>query len=176
MIILNTTINLVKVVKEGCVDVTTEDSAKYTAWKNELLACMLRVQRYTHLRINFAPLMLGAKKPVKCYVWSRDVNGAENWTLRKSDQKHLESFKMWCRRRIIHCTIYILILVIVMFPKKLVEKKIVAYCKAAFLVTGLKNSEAEPVTSKLRSSRYKTRPNDLTWCIPEKCLSKISHF
>jgi hypothetical protein len=43
--------------------------------------------------------MLDAKKPVKCYVWSRDVNSAENWTLRKSDQKHLESFKMCCRRR-----------------------------------------------------------------------------
>jgi hypothetical protein len=36
-----------------------------------------------------------------------------------------------------------------MFPEKLVEKMIVAYCKAAFLVTGLKNSESEPVTLKL---------------------------
>ena len=40
--------------------------------------------------------MLDAKKPVNCYVWSRDVCGAEHWTLRKSDQKHLEIFEMWC--------------------------------------------------------------------------------
>jgi hypothetical protein len=25
--------------------------------------------------------------------------GAETWTLRKIDQKHLESFEMWCWRR-----------------------------------------------------------------------------
>jgi replicative superfamily II helicase len=25
--------------------------------------------------------------------------GAENWTLRKADQKYLESFQMWCWRR-----------------------------------------------------------------------------
>jgi hypothetical protein len=25
--------------------------------------------------------------------------GAETWTLRKLDQKYLESFEMWCRRR-----------------------------------------------------------------------------
>jgi len=27
------------------------------------------------------------------------VAGAENWTLRSVDQKHLESFEMWCWRR-----------------------------------------------------------------------------
>ena len=26
--------------------------------------------------------------------------GAETWTVRKVDKKHLESFEMWCRRRI----------------------------------------------------------------------------
>jgi hypothetical protein len=31
-------------------------------------------------------------------------------------------------------------LIIVMFPEKIVEKKRVAYCKAAFLVTGLKKN------------------------------------
>jgi hypothetical protein len=35
------------------------------------------------------------KKLVKCYVWSI----AEKWTLRAVDQKHLESFEMWCWRR-----------------------------------------------------------------------------
>jgi hypothetical protein len=34
------------------------------------------------------------KKLVKCYVWSVALYGAENWTLRAVDQKHLESFEM----------------------------------------------------------------------------------
>jgi hypothetical protein len=32
------------------------------------------------------------KKLVKCYVWSKALCGAEAWTLRAVDQKHLESF------------------------------------------------------------------------------------
>jgi hypothetical protein len=36
---------------------------------------------------------------VKCYVWSIALCGAETWTLRAVDQKHLESFEMWCWRR-----------------------------------------------------------------------------
>ncbi|PNF32598.1 hypothetical protein B7P43_G18093 [Cryptotermes secundus] len=39
------------------------------------------------------------KKLVKCYVWSIALYGAETWTLRAIDQKHLESFEMWCWRR-----------------------------------------------------------------------------
>ena len=41
------------------------------------------------------------KKLVKCYIWSitLHVYGAETWTLRAVDQKHLESFEMWCWRR-----------------------------------------------------------------------------
>jgi hypothetical protein len=39
------------------------------------------------------------KKLVKCYVWSIALYGAETWTFRAVDQKHLESFKMWCWRR-----------------------------------------------------------------------------
>jgi hypothetical protein len=31
------------------------------------------------------------KKLVKYYIWSIDVSGAETWTLRVVDQKHLES-------------------------------------------------------------------------------------
>jgi hypothetical protein len=40
------------------------------------------------------------KKLVKCYVWGIALYGAETWTLRTVDQKHLESFEMWCWRRI----------------------------------------------------------------------------
>jgi hypothetical protein len=36
---------------------------------------------------------------VKCYIWSIALYGAETWTLRAVDQKHLESFELWCWRR-----------------------------------------------------------------------------
>jgi hypothetical protein len=39
------------------------------------------------------------KKLVKCYIWSIALYGAETWTLRKIDQKYLESSEMWCWRR-----------------------------------------------------------------------------
>jgi hypothetical protein len=40
------------------------------------------------------------KKLVKCYIWSIVLYGAETWTLRAVDQKHLVSFRMWCWRRV----------------------------------------------------------------------------
>jgi hypothetical protein len=36
----------------------------------------------------------------KCYICRIVLYGAETWTLRKVDQKHLESFEMWCWRRV----------------------------------------------------------------------------
>jgi len=39
------------------------------------------------------------KKLVKCYIWSMAFYGAETWTLPAADQKYLESFEMWCWRR-----------------------------------------------------------------------------
>ena len=43
---------------------------------------------------------------MKCYIWSTVLYGAETWTLRAVDQKHLESFEMWRWRRMekISCT------------------------------------------------------------------------
>jgi len=38
-------------------------------------------------------------KLIKCYIWSMALYGAETWTLRAADQKYLESFEMWCWRR-----------------------------------------------------------------------------
>jgi hypothetical protein len=35
----------------------------------------------------------------KCYIWSIALYGAETWTLRAVDHKHLESLDMWCWRR-----------------------------------------------------------------------------
>jgi hypothetical protein len=40
------------------------------------------------------------KKLVKCYIWSIALYCAETWTLRKVDQKYVESFEMWCCRRL----------------------------------------------------------------------------
>ena len=39
------------------------------------------------------------KKLVKCYIWRIALCGAETWTLRAVDQKHLKSFEMRCWRR-----------------------------------------------------------------------------
>jgi hypothetical protein len=39
------------------------------------------------------------KKLVKYYIWSIALYGAETWTLQAVDQKHLESFEMWCWKR-----------------------------------------------------------------------------
>ena len=38
-------------------------------------------------------------KLVKCYIWSIALFGDETWTLREVDQKYVESFEMWCWRR-----------------------------------------------------------------------------
>jgi hypothetical protein len=39
------------------------------------------------------------KKLVKCYIWSVALYGTETWTRRKADPKYLESFELWCWRR-----------------------------------------------------------------------------
>jgi hypothetical protein len=39
------------------------------------------------------------EKLEKSYIWSKAFYGAENWTLRKVDQEYLDSFEMWCSRR-----------------------------------------------------------------------------
>jgi hypothetical protein len=39
------------------------------------------------------------KKPVKCYIWSIALYDDGTWKLRAVDRKHLDSFEMWCWRR-----------------------------------------------------------------------------
>jgi hypothetical protein len=39
---------------------------------------------------------------VKCYIWSIALYGAETWTLRAVDQKHLESFELNCTTQFCH--------------------------------------------------------------------------
>ena len=38
---------------------------------------------------------------MKCCIWSMGLCGAGTWTLRKVDEKYLESFEMWCWRRML---------------------------------------------------------------------------
>ena len=38
---------------------------------------------------------------VRCYVWIIALYGSETWILRKLEQKCLESFDMWCWRRMV---------------------------------------------------------------------------
>ncbi|KAI5718355.1 hypothetical protein M8J77_019970 [Diaphorina citri] len=45
------------------------------------------------------PLKL-RKRFAKCYVWSVVLYGAETWTMRKKEEKYLESFEMWVWRRL----------------------------------------------------------------------------
>jgi hypothetical protein len=39
------------------------------------------------------------KELVKCHIWSIASYGAETWTLQEVYKKYLESFEMWCWRR-----------------------------------------------------------------------------
>jgi len=39
------------------------------------------------------------KKLIKCYILRMAFYGAETWTFRAADQKYLESFEIWCWRR-----------------------------------------------------------------------------
>ena len=39
------------------------------------------------------------KKFVRCYVWRIALYESESWTLRQMEQEYLESFEMWCLRR-----------------------------------------------------------------------------
>jgi hypothetical protein len=40
------------------------------------------------------------QKLIKCYIWNIAVYGAETWSFRAVDQKHLEWFEMCCWRRV----------------------------------------------------------------------------
>jgi hypothetical protein len=40
------------------------------------------------------------KKLVKCYIRNIALYGTETWTVRKVDNKYLESFEIWCCSRL----------------------------------------------------------------------------
>jgi len=64
------------------------------------LVCHTKTKTWSYAPLFTSTLDLKLrKKLVKCYIWSIALYGAETWTLRAADQKHLESFEMWCWRR-----------------------------------------------------------------------------
>jgi hypothetical protein len=52
-------------------------------------------QKQFSTRRLFSPANCTSRRElVKCHIWSMSLYGPETWTLRKIDQKYLESFKM----------------------------------------------------------------------------------
>jgi hypothetical protein len=66
--------------------------------KSRIIMAKVAFNKKSYLFTNKMYLEL-RKKPVSCYVLSTALYGAETGTLGAVDQKHLESFEMWCWRR-----------------------------------------------------------------------------
>ena len=56
-------------------------------------------RKITTLLTSKVDLNLGKKLEI-CHTWSIALYGAGIWTLWKVDQKYLESFEMWCKRKL----------------------------------------------------------------------------
>jgi hypothetical protein len=65
---------------------------------NPILACQKQHPTWRELFIRKLDLYL-RKIPMKYCIWSTAVYGARTQTLRKVDQKYMESFEMWYWRR-----------------------------------------------------------------------------
>ena len=72
----------------------------------DLFFSITSLRNFSHTNKNEGPFLSVSvtnlnlrKKLIKCYIWSMALYGAETWTLRAADQKYLESFEMWCWRR-----------------------------------------------------------------------------
>ena len=99
-----------KIIKIYCVSPFTSSFWFWCIFA--LFYCMLSRNYYFKSRITMAKATFNKKMalftntldlklrktPVKCYIWSIALYGAETWTLRAVDQKHMESFEM-CRWR-----------------------------------------------------------------------------
>jgi hypothetical protein len=69
-------------------------------WHHFLIERPLWVSKYLNFSyVLLYVLHLETSVRVRCYVWSIVLYGSDTWTLRKLEQKYLESFEMWCWRR-----------------------------------------------------------------------------
>ena len=71
----------------------TNDGSCTCEIKSRIAMTMVAFNKKKTLFTNTLDLNL-KKKLVKCYIWSMNLHGAETWTIRAADQKHLESFEM----------------------------------------------------------------------------------
>ena len=76
----------------------TDDGMCTCEIKSRITMAKAAFNKKKNLFINKLDLNL-RKNLVKCYIWSMTLYGAETWTVRATDQKRLESFEMWCWRR-----------------------------------------------------------------------------
>jgi hypothetical protein len=90
------------------IDQKQVEHVEYFSYLGSILTNGERCTREIKFRITMAKVAFNRmktfltrkmKKEVKCYVWSIGLHGAETWTLRKVDQKYLESLDIWCWRR-----------------------------------------------------------------------------
>jgi hypothetical protein len=86
---------------------------EYLKYLNSIISNDARSKRKINSRISMAQVAFSKKqalftskldgylkkKLVKCYFWSITLFGDEIWTLRKVNQKYVESFGMLCWRR-----------------------------------------------------------------------------
>jgi hypothetical protein len=79
------------------MDVVRNDTRRTRKIKSRIAM----VQAAFNRKKNFLTRNLGLtlrKKLVKCYIWNILLYGAQTYTLRKADQKYLESSETWCWR------------------------------------------------------------------------------
>jgi hypothetical protein len=95
------------------IDQKQLENVEYFSYLGSMITNYARCTREIKFRIDMAKAAFNKKKNlftskldlnlrkklVKCYIWSIALYGAETWTLWKMDQKYLESFEMWCWRR-----------------------------------------------------------------------------
>ena len=97
------------------IDQKQVEHVEYFSYLGSIITNGKRCTREIKFRITMAKVAFNRKKTlltrklkkeVKCYVWSIALHGAEIWTLRKVDQKYLESLDIWCWRSMekINCT------------------------------------------------------------------------
>ena len=84
----------------NCLGTLITNRARYTS-EIKRRACIVVEKSAVYKKTVFtSKLDLNLKnKVVKCYICSIALYCAETWALRKVDQKYMESFEMWCWRR-----------------------------------------------------------------------------
>jgi hypothetical protein len=69
----------------------TNDGRRTCEIKSRIAMAKAAINKERALLISTLDLKL-RKKLLKCYIWSIALYGAETWTIRAVDQKHLEIF------------------------------------------------------------------------------------